>query len=46
MNERTAEMEYVIEQISKGPKHHMFGFHDLMQINADGNFALALEIDD
>ncbi len=39
-------MEYVIEQISKGPKHHMFGFHDLIQTNADGNFALALEIND
>ena len=40
------EVEFEIERVSKGPKHHMFGFHDLVQTNADGDFALALEIDD
>lgn len=39
-------MDFKIQRISNGPKHHMFGFHDLVQTNAAGNLALALEIDD
>lgn len=39
-------MEFKIERITNGPKHHMFGFHDLVQTNAKGDLALALEIDD
>lgn len=27
-------------------KHHLFGFHDLVQTNAKGDFALSLEVDD
>lgn len=29
-----------------GPKHHLFGFHDLPITNAKGDLALALEVDD
>jgi hypothetical protein len=32
--------------MTHGPKHHMFGFHDLVQTNAAGDMALGLEIDD
>lgn len=39
-------MDFTVERITSGPKHHMFGFHDLVQTNAKGDFALALEIDD
>lgn len=31
---------------SQGPKHHFFGFHDLVQWDARGNLMLALEVDD
>ena len=33
-------------RITNGPKHHLFGFHDLVQSNAKGDLALALEVDD
>lgn len=35
---------FQLERISHGPKHHMFGFHDLVQTNAKGDLALALEL--
>lgn len=39
-------MEFEIKRITSGPKHHLFGFHDLVQTNAKGDFALCLEVDD
>lgn len=39
-------MSFNIKQITSGPKHHLFGFHDLVQTNARGDFALSLEVDD
>lgn len=39
-------MEFDVKRITSGPKHHLFGFHDLVQTNAKGDFALALEVDD
>lgn len=39
-------MNWSIQAITKGPKHHLFGFHDLVQTNARGDLALALEVDD
>lgn len=35
-----------VKQISSGGKNHLFGFHDLVQTNANGDLALALEVDD
>lgn len=39
-------MEFKIHRVSQGPKHHLFGFHDLPQTNARGDLALSLEVDD
>jgi len=39
-------MEFEIKRITNGPKHHLFGFHDLVQTNAKGDLALCLEVDD
>lgn len=39
-------MEFEVKRITSGPKHHLFGFHDLVQTNAKGDLALALEVDD
>lgn len=39
-------MEFEIKRITNGPKHHLFGFHDLVQTNAKGDLALCLEMDD
>lgn len=39
-------MGFTIKRITSGPKHHLFGFHDLVQTNAKGDFALVLEVDD
>lgn len=39
-------MEYKVTRITNGPKHHLFGFHDLAMTNAKGDLALALEVDD
>lgn len=34
-----------IERLTNGPKHHLFGFHDLIAWNAAGNKLLSLEVD-
>lgn len=39
-------MNFEVKRITSGPKHHLFGFHDLVQTNAKGDLALALEVDD
>ena len=39
-------MEFEVKRITNGPKHHLFGFHDLVQTNAKGDLALCLEVDD
>ena len=39
-------MNFEVKRITNGPKHHLFGFHDLVQTNAKGDLALTLEIDD
>ena len=39
-------MEFEAKRITNGPTHHLFGFHDLVQTNAKGDFALCLEVDD
>lgn len=38
-------MEYEIIEITKGPKHHLFGFHDLIASNKSGDKILSLEVD-
>ena len=38
-------MTFDIQRITNGPKHHLFGFHDLLQTNAKGDMALSLEVD-
>lgn len=35
-----------IRRLTSGPKHHFFGFHDLVQSNAKGDYALSLEVND
>ena len=37
---------FVVRRISQGPHNYLFGFHDLVQTNAKGDLALALEVDD
>lgn len=40
------EMEQVkIERLTNGPKHHLFGFHDLLISNGAGDKYLSLEVD-
>ena len=39
-------MECEVRRITNGSKHHLFGFHDLVQTNAKGDMALALEVED
>lgn len=39
-------MKFEIQRVTSGPKHHLFGFHDLTMTNAKGDLALCLEIDD
>lgn len=39
-------MSFEVKRITNGPKHHLFGFHDLTMTNAKGDFALCLEVDD
>lgn len=39
-------MQFEVKRITSGSKHHLFGFHDLVQTNAKGDLALALEVDD
>lgn len=35
-----------IRAVTHGPKHHFFGFHDLVEWNATGDLMLGLEVDD
>lgn len=44
--DRNLNMQYIVRRITNGPKHHLFGFHDLVQTNAKGDLALSLEVDD
>ena len=39
-------MNFKVSRITEGPKHHLFGFHDLVCTNAKGDLALALEVND
>lgn len=40
------KMEQIkIERLSNGPKHHLFGFHDLIISNVAGDKYLSLEVD-
>lgn len=39
-------MKFNVKRISPGTKNYLFGFHDLVQTNAKGDMALALEVDD
>lgn len=39
-------MTFTVSRITHGPKHHLFGFHDLVQTNVNEDFALSLEVDD
>lgn len=39
-------MNFNVKRISQGPHNYLFGFHDLVQTNAKGDFALALEVED
>lgn len=34
-----------IERLTSGPKHHLFGFHDLLITNGVGDKYLSLEVD-
>lgn len=37
---------FIVRRISLGPYNYLFGFHDLVQTNAKGDMALALEVED
>lgn len=39
-------MSFIVRRISQGPHNYLFGFHDLVQTNAKGDMALALEVED
>ncbi len=39
-------MQFEVRRVSNGPKHHLFGFHDLVETNAKGDLLLSLEVDD
>ena len=39
-------MSFIVRRISQGPHNYLFGFHDLVQTNAKGDMALALEVGD
>ena len=41
-----SDNSFIVQRLTNGPKHHLFGFHDLYQTNAGGEFALSLEVDD
>jgi hypothetical protein len=34
-----------IQQITKGPKHHWFGYYDKLQFDATGRYVLGMEVD-
>ena len=39
------DIDCKIERITNGPKHHLFGFHDLLITNNKGDKYLSLEVD-
>ena len=39
------ELELPIQRLTNGPKHHLFGFHDLLITNKSGDKLLSLEVD-
>lgn len=39
-------MKFNVKRVSPGVKNYLFGFHDLVQTNAKGDLALALEVED
>lgn len=39
-------MNFEVKRVTHGPKHHLFGFHDLVQTNAKEDVALSLEVED
>lgn len=39
-------MSHKVFCATKGPKHHLFGFHDLIAFNKDGDKLLSLEVDE
>lgn len=39
-------MAFKVTRVSPGTKNYLFGFHDLVQTNAKGDLALALEVED
>ena len=39
-------MKFNVRRVTDGPKHHLFGFHDLVQSNARGDLILSLEVED
>ncbi len=43
MNE---DSTFEVIRVTSGPKHHLFGFHDLVQSNARGDLLLGLEVAD
>lgn len=45
-NDRHPNPPYTVMRVSPGTKNYFFGFHDLVQTNANGNLALALEVED
>ena len=38
-------MNLEIQKLTNGPKHHLFGFHDLLITNHAGDKLLSLEVD-
>ena len=38
-------MNIEIQRLTHGPKHHLFGFHDLLITNLSGDKLLSLEVD-
>lgn len=43
--ENTSGLNLSIRRLTDGPKHHLFGFHDLLISNCAGNKYLSLEVD-
>lgn len=39
-------MKFNVRRVTDRPKHHLFGFHDLVQSNARGDLILSLEVED
>ena len=39
------ELDLQIQRLTDGPKHHLFGFHDLLATNNSGDKYISLEVD-